>query len=112
MHRTTALLCLCFKSHVRQSGYIGRQNLTRAIGQCAAHHDMWAQLAERSESANGNAPSAGFLTTQEELAHLRERDHNKAFYRLCEHMEPRYHQLEFDTRLYLAWREMEKASGR
>ena len=47
-----------------------------------------------------------------ELAHLKESDHNKAFYRLCEHMEPRYHQLEFDTRLYLAWREMEKASGR
>ena len=43
-----------------------------------------------------------------ELAHLKESDHNKAFYRLCEHMEPRYHQLEFDTRLFLAWRELEK----
>lgn len=36
-----------------------------------------------------------------ELAHLREKDHNKAFYQLCVHMEPDYHQLEFDTRLYL-----------
>ena len=36
-----------------------------------------------------------------ELAHLREKDHNKAFYKLCQHMEPNYHQLEFDTRLYL-----------
>lgn len=36
-----------------------------------------------------------------ELAHLREKDHDKAFYQLCEHMEPRYHQYEFDTRLYL-----------
>lgn len=36
-----------------------------------------------------------------ELAHLRERDHNKAFYQLCEHMEPGYHQIEFDLRLYL-----------
>ncbi len=36
-----------------------------------------------------------------ELAHLKEKEHNKAFYRLCEHMEPSYHQLEFDTRLYL-----------
>ncbi|WP_372832684.1 M48 family metallopeptidase [Pontibacterium sp.] len=36
-----------------------------------------------------------------ELAHLREKDHNKAFYKLCEHMEPDYHQLEFDLRLYL-----------
>ncbi len=36
-----------------------------------------------------------------ELAHLREKQHNKAFYKLCEHMEPEYHQLEFDMRLYL-----------
>ncbi|WP_345984563.1 YgjP-like metallopeptidase domain-containing protein [Sulfurimonas sp. HSL-1656] len=36
-----------------------------------------------------------------ELAHLKERDHNKAFYNLCEHMAPGYHQLEFDLRLYL-----------
>lgn len=36
-----------------------------------------------------------------ELAHLKEKQHNKAFYKLCEHMEPTYHQLEFDTRLYL-----------
>ena len=36
-----------------------------------------------------------------ELAHLKEKQHNKAFYRLCEHMEPNYHQLEFDMRLYL-----------
>ncbi|AGQ32968.1 Protein of uncharacterised function DUF45 [Serratia liquefaciens] len=36
-----------------------------------------------------------------ELAHLKEKDHNKAFYSLCCHMEPNYHQLEFDTRLYL-----------
>lgn len=36
-----------------------------------------------------------------ELAHLKEKDHNKAFYQLCQHMEPDYHQLEFDLRLYL-----------
>ncbi len=36
-----------------------------------------------------------------ELAHLKEKDHNKAFYRLCRHMLPEYHQLEFDMRLYL-----------
>jgi len=36
-----------------------------------------------------------------ELAHLKEREHDKAFYKLCEHMEPNYHQLEFDVRLYL-----------
>jgi len=36
-----------------------------------------------------------------ELAHLKEREHDKAFYALCTHMEPAYHQLEFDLRLYL-----------
>ncbi len=36
-----------------------------------------------------------------ELAHFKEKEHNKAFYKLCVYMEPDYHQLEFDTRLYL-----------
>ncbi|KFZ38031.1 metal-dependent hydrolase [Shewanella mangrovi] len=36
-----------------------------------------------------------------ELAHLREKEHNKAFYKLCMYMEPDYHQLEFELRLYL-----------
>ena len=36
-----------------------------------------------------------------ELAHLKEKGHNKAFYQLCHHMLPNYHQLEFDMRLYL-----------
>jgi len=42
-----------------------------------------------------------------ELAHLREREHGKAFYALCEHMEGDYHQLEFDTRLWLTALELE-----
>ena len=37
-----------------------------------------------------------------ELAHLREREHDKAFYQLCRHMEPDYHQLEFHLRAYLS----------
>ena len=40
-----------------------------------------------------------------ELAHLKEKDHNKAFYQLCQHMEPQYHQLELDLRLFLTWRD-------
>lgn len=38
-----------------------------------------------------------------ELAHLKEKDHNKAFYKLCEYMEPGYFQIEFDLRLYLTY---------
>ncbi len=36
-----------------------------------------------------------------ELAHLKEKEHNKAFYRLCLNMLSNYHQFEFDMRLYL-----------
>ena len=49
-----------------------------------------------------NVPEAFLrMIVVHELAHLKEKAHNKAFYKLCEHMEPHYHQLEFDTRLYL-----------
>ncbi|WP_332399675.1 M48 family metallopeptidase [Vibrio metschnikovii] len=46
-----------------------------------------------------------------ELAHLREKDHNKAFYQLCCHMEPNYHQLEFDARLYMMVLELRAQQG-
>lgn len=36
-----------------------------------------------------------------ELSHLKEKDHNKAFYQLCKNMLPSYHQIEFDLRVYL-----------
>ena len=41
-----------------------------------------------------------------ELAHLKERSHDKAFYKLCTYMEPRYHQLEFEVRVYLTYQDM------
>jgi predicted metal-dependent hydrolase len=37
-----------------------------------------------------------------ELAHIKESEHGKDFYQLCRHMEPDYHQLEFDLRAYLS----------
>lgn len=40
-----------------------------------------------------------------ELAHMKERAHDKAFYQLCQHMEPDYFQLEFDLRTYLFYLE-------
>jgi len=38
-----------------------------------------------------------------ELAHFKEKEHNKAFYKFCTYMEPSYHQLEFDLRVYLTY---------
>jgi predicted metal-dependent hydrolase len=36
-----------------------------------------------------------------ELAHLKEKEHNKNFYKLCQHMLTDYHQIELDLRIYL-----------
>lgn len=52
------------------------------------------------------APQFLKMIVVHELAHLKESDHNKAFYKLCEYMEPGYHQLEFDLRVYLTWRDL------
>lgn len=41
-----------------------------------------------------------------ELAHLKEKEHNKAFYKLCQSMLPDYHQLELDLRIYLTQLEL------
>ena len=49
-----------------------------------------------------DAPAAFLrMIAVHELAHLRHQEHDKAFYQLCTYMEPEYHQLEFDLRLYL-----------
>ncbi|NOQ30472.1 MAG: DUF45 domain-containing protein [Helicobacteraceae bacterium] len=36
-----------------------------------------------------------------EIAHFKVKEHNKAFYKLCSHMQSKYHQVEFDLRVYL-----------
>lgn len=46
------------------------------------------------------------MITVHELAHLKERAHDKAFYQLCTYMEPSYHQLELELRMYLTHLEL------
>lgn len=59
-----------------------------------------------------DAPAAFLrMIVVHELAHLKERAHDKAFYALCLHMQADYHQLEFDTRLWLTARELEGAGA-
>lgn len=49
-----------------------------------------------------NVPEAFLqMIVVHELAHFKEKEHNKSFYKLCEYMQPSYHQAEFDLRLYL-----------
>jgi predicted metal-dependent hydrolase len=55
------------------------------------------------------APEFLNMIVVHELAHLKEHEHNKAFYQLCTYMLPDYHQLELDLRVYLTWRELPAA---
>lgn len=52
------------------------------------------------------APEFLEMIVVHELAHLKEHDHNKAFYKLCTYMLPDYHQKEFDLRVYLTAKEL------
>lgn len=38
-----------------------------------------------------------------ELSHIKEKNHDKAFYKLCTYLEPKYHQYELDLRIYLTY---------
>ena len=52
-------------------------------------------------------PFLNMIVTHE-LAHLRVREHDKAFYQLCVSMLPDYHQIEFDLRLYFTYLDFAK----
>lgn len=57
-----------------------------------------------------DAPEALMQTVVvHELAHIKVKEHDKAFYKLCTHMLSDYHQMEFDLRLYLLNIEVEKS---
>jgi UTP pyrophosphatase len=65
-------------------------------------NQLKAKREIRIASLFKDAPAAFLrMIVVHELSHLREREHGKAFYALCLHMEADYHQLELDTRLWL-----------
>ncbi len=57
------------------------------------------------------APEFLEMIVVHELAHLKEPEHDKAFYQLCQYMLPDYHQLEFDLRLLLTHRALVAAGA-
>ena len=85
------------KLHVVRNALGLHTSMSRVQGQrLAARHEI------RIASIFKQAPDEFLrMIVVHELAHLREKDHGKAFYQLCTHMEPQYHQYEFDLRLYL-----------
>lgn len=51
-----------------------------------------------------NCPEAFLrMIVVHELAHIKEKNHDKAFYKLCTYIEPSYHQYELDLRIYLTY---------
>jgi len=75
---------------------------THTVASRVQGHKLKAKSEIRIAALFKNVP-AEFLRmiVVHELAHLKENEHNKAFYNLCVSMEPDYLQLEFDLRLYL-----------
>ena len=81
--------------------------IQHALGQ---HHYITRVQGSKTRTVNEIKIASVFRVAPEaflkmivvhELAHFREKEHNKSFYQLCRHMEPNYHQYEFDLRLYL-----------
>ena len=88
--------------------YDGKINVIHnALG---THHFVSRVQGSKLKAKNEIRVSSMFKSVPEEflqmivvheLAHFKEKEHNKAFYQLCQHMQPSYHQIEFDLRLYL-----------
>ena len=100
--------------HLRNAGplhFVGYDAKLRVLQQALGTHTRRTQVQGSRLKARREirvatlfreAPAALLrMIVVHELAHLRELEHNKAFYALCQHMEPDYFQLEFDLRLYL-----------
>jgi UTP pyrophosphatase len=93
--------------------YDGKINVIHnALG---THHFVSRVQGNKLKAKNEIRVSSMFKSVPEEflqmivvheLAHFKEKEHDKAFYKLCEHMQPRYHQAEFDLRVYLTHVEM------
>jgi len=81
--------------------------LSHALGMNTAYSRVQGQRLKASREIRvatvfRDAPAAFLrMILVHELAHLKERGHDKAFYQLCTHMEPDYFQLELDLRIFL-----------
>lgn len=100
--------------HLRQTAALSQvayDNRLRIVAQALGTHTrisrvqgsrLKAKREIRIASVFKDAPAAFLrMIVVHELAHLREPEHVRAFYALCCHMEPNYHQIEFDLRLWL-----------
>jgi predicted metal-dependent hydrolase len=98
-----AKVAWCNKLHIVHNALGTHTSVSRVQG-----NKLKAKREIRIAALFKQAP-ANFLKmiVVHELAHLKEREHGRAFYALCTHMESDYHQLEFDLRLWLTALELE-----
>jgi predicted metal-dependent hydrolase len=102
--------------YLRNAGQLSRvafDGKLQAIGNALGTHTRIARVQGSNLKSKreihvaavfkGMPPEFLRMIVVHELAHIREREHDKAFYQLCTHMEPDYPQLEFDLRAYLAY---------
>ena len=102
-----AKVAWCNKLHILHNALGTHTTVARVQG-----NRLKAKREIRVATVFRDAPAAFLrMIVVHELAHLKERDHDKAFYALCHHMEPDYHQLEFDTRLWLTSLELPGAGA-
>ena len=100
-------------SPLSKAVYDGKINVIHnALG---THHFVSRVQGNKLKAKNEIRVASMFKNTPEEflqmivvheLAHFKEKEHNKAFYKLCEHMFLDYHKVEFDLRLYLTHMDM------
>ncbi len=104
--------------HLRNAGQLSRvmfdsklQVLRNALGTHTTHSrvqglNLKAKKEIRIASLSKDTPPEFLrMIVVHELAHMKQREHDKAFYKLCMHMEPGYGQIEFDLRVYLSYRD-------
>lgn len=98
LRRAPPLSKVLFDDKMGLKGLLGTQTYVSRVqgARLQAKHELRiASLFKRTP------PEFLHMVAVHELAHLKEKEHSKAFYRLCCHMEPNYVQYEFDLRLYL-----------
>jgi predicted metal-dependent hydrolase len=105
--KSQPLNCVAYDSKIKV--------IKHALGQ---HHYITKIQGSKTKTVNEikiasvfkNAPEEFLkMITVHELSHFRVKEHDKSFYQLCRHMEPQYHQYEFDLRLYLTYLDMHES---
>lgn len=104
--------------HLRNAGQLSKvmfdsklQVLRNALGTHTTHSRVQGQNLKAKKEIRiaslfkDTPPEFLRMIVVHELAHMKQREHDKAFYQLCTHMEPDYGQLEFDLRVYLTYRD-------